>query len=129
MRIVSFVVRFVFTMEVHKGEYHSKREECGLGYFAAKDLEELNLSTCQIYVCDDCYYTNIHIDEIKEHLENVHTSPYDKLIIFAEFSGSGVGRGGVHPIHEKDKRKEKICSECSETCKKTKDIKLTHPHP
>ena len=86
------------------GKYHNEREKCGLCNFVAKNLEELNLhmSTCQIYVCDDCYYTIIHIDEIKEHLENVHTSPYDKLIIFAEFSGCGLGRGGVHPIHEKD---------------------------
>ena len=70
------------TMEVHVGKYHSEKEECGMCNFVAKDLEALSLhiSTCQVYVCDDCYYRTVHIHEIKEHLKNVHTSQYDTII-------------------------------------------------
>ena len=74
-------------MKVDVGKSHNERDDCLLCNFTAKDL--VYMSTFQIYMCDDCYYTIIHIDEIKEHLENVHRSPYDKLIIFAGFSGSG----------------------------------------
>ena len=70
------------TMEVHVGKHHGGKTECGLCNFEAKDLEALNmhLSTCQIYVCDECYYRTIHIHEIKEHLEKLHTSPHDSII-------------------------------------------------
>ena len=70
------------TMEVHVGKHHGEKIDCGLCNFEAKDLEALNmhLSTCEIYVCDDCCYRSIHIHEIKEHLEKSHTSPYDTII-------------------------------------------------
>ena len=70
------------TMEVHIGKQHGEKVECGLCNFEAKDLEALNLhlSTCQIYVCDECCYRTVHIHEIKEHLEKRHTGPYDSII-------------------------------------------------
>ena len=70
------------TMEVHVGKHHSGKFECGLCNYEAKDLEALNLhlSTCQVYVCDDCCYRTTHIHEIKDHLEKIHTSRYDFII-------------------------------------------------
>ena len=70
------------TMEVHVGKLHSGKFECGLCNYDAKDLETLNIhiSTCQIYVCDDCCFRTVHIHDIKEHLENSHTSIYDTII-------------------------------------------------
>ena len=70
------------TMEVHVGKLHSGKFECGLCNYDAKDLETLNIHIlkCQIYVCDDCCFRTVHIHDIKEHLENLHTSIYDTII-------------------------------------------------
>ena len=56
---------------------HSEKIECGLCNYEAKDIEALNLhiSTCEIYVCDDCCFRSV-----KEHLENEHSNPYDFII-------------------------------------------------
>ena len=69
-------------MEVHIGKQHGEKVECGLCNFGAKDLEALSMhiSTCQIYLCDECCYRTIHIHEIKEHLEKRHKSPHDSII-------------------------------------------------
>ena len=47
------------TVEVHHGRYHSCDFECGLCDYKAKSIKKLNthLSTCEIYECDDCYFS------------------------------------------------------------------------
>ena len=67
-------------MEVHVGKYHGEKEECGMCNFVAKDLEALNLhiSTCQIYVCDDCCFRTVHIQKTKNIWKTnaqVHMTP------------------------------------------------------
>ena len=70
------------TMEVHVGKLHNEKIECGMCNYEAKDIEGLNLhiSTCEIYVCDDCCFRTVHIHDIKKHLKNEHTRPYDSII-------------------------------------------------
>ena len=74
------------TMEVHVGKQHSENLECGLCSYEAKDMEALNLhlTTCQIYVCEDCYYRTKHLHDIREHLNEKHND--FKLIIHAKIN-------------------------------------------
>ena len=67
------------TMEVHVGKHHSEKIECGLCNYEAKDVEalDLHLTTCQIYICEDCYCRTKHLHNIKEHLNEKHSSDSD----------------------------------------------------
>ena len=58
------------TMEVHLVKLNSEKLEYGLINYDAKDIETLNMqiSTCQIYVCDDCFFRTVHIHDIMNPL-------------------------------------------------------------
>ena len=75
------------TMEVHVGKQHSENFECGLCNYEAKDIEALNLhlTTCQIYVCEDCYFRTQHMHDIREHLKDKHNNDFS-LIIHAKIN-------------------------------------------
>ena len=71
---------------LHVGKQHSENFECGLCSYEAKDIEALNLhlTTCQIYVCEDCYYRTKHLHDIREHLNEKHSD--FELIIHAKIN-------------------------------------------
>ena len=61
------------------GKHHSEKIECGLCNYEAKDVEalDLHLTTCQIYICEDCYCRTKHLHNIKEYLNEKHSSDGD----------------------------------------------------
>ena len=70
MRNSDFCSENFLTMEVHVVKLHNGKIEYGFINYDAKDIETLNMqiSTCQIYVCDDCFFRTAHIHGIKEQL-------------------------------------------------------------
>jgi hypothetical protein len=62
------------TMEVHMGREHCEKIECGMCDSVFNDLEtlETNLSTCEIYKCDECNFITTKLPEIKILLDDKH---------------------------------------------------------
>ena len=60
-------------LEIFSDELASSRAQ----QLPAHEALDLHLTTCQIYICEDCYCRTKHLHNIKEHLNEKHSSDGD----------------------------------------------------
>ena len=62
------------TMEMHIKRLHSETITCGMCDFEANEIESLDTHTftCEMYKCNECNQTFLHLDDIGKHMRNMH---------------------------------------------------------
>ena len=101
-----YVCENSLTMEVHIGQLHSEKVECGLCNYKANNLESLNLhiSTCETYICEDCCYRTTKLHDINDHLNNKHDRDW------LQITHAKVNRKDPDIIYEANHSKKNLCS-------------------
>ena len=80
------------TMKMHVKKNHSETISCGLCNFEANDIETLDTHTftCEMYKCNECKLTFLHLDKLRSHMKNEHygcgcLSHFKRQLINQEF--------------------------------------------
>ena len=84
-------------MDVHIGEEHSDKFECGLCTFKPKDKDHLetHLLTCKIYKSTICDINFVKLADLKVHITTDHEYySYRGIIHAKQNSCNGRGAGG-----------------------------------
>ena len=61
-------------MKMHVKKNHSETISCGMCNFEANQIETLDTHTftCEMYKCNECKLTFLHLDKLRSHMKNEH---------------------------------------------------------
>ena len=84
VKLVTFLSKIGWTLQIHHGKCHNKLFECGLCDFLAKNLESLNLhlKTCEIYECEECGFVSQSLIGMKNHRKSQKNTKCESSTVF-----------------------------------------------